>query len=120
LLPSPRRRGAGGEVVKRDISARAQYTLLNNKEKMGQLFTAVNVSQYRKLVKTKTFSLLEVEENACEFLFTEDKEYWIRKIKEQDDCENLSETCFRMMGFISNSCIKIDLSYCEESVLFIM
>ncbi|HEX8576715.1 MAG TPA: hypothetical protein VF677_10530 [Flavobacterium sp.] len=58
---------------------------------MGKLYTALSVKQYSELLFTKKLPLLTLEGGILGLEFTEDKFYWIEKLKNQKDLENVSE-----------------------------
>ncbi len=58
---------------------------------MGKLYTALSVRQYSELLRKKTLPLLSIEDDKMGLIFTEDKNYWIDKLKKQEDLEFVTD-----------------------------
>jgi len=58
---------------------------------MVKLYTSLNVSQYSEVLKTKNLPLINLDENFLGLEFTEDKNYWIQALKNQEDLDDVSD-----------------------------
>ncbi|MFT5822199.1 MAG: hypothetical protein ACI8ZM_003455 [Crocinitomix sp.] len=55
---------------------------------MGVLYTALNVKEYAELLKTKNIPLCQYP-NSIGLEFTEDKAYWLERVKNQEDLDHV-------------------------------
>ncbi len=78
---------------------------------MSKIYTALNVEQYRYLISNKRIPLIEIENNKKGISFTEDKSYWIEKLKNQEDTENLADYQYSIL-------IEIDIYAEDLNLLF--
>ncbi len=58
---------------------------------MGKLYFSINTKQYLELLKNKRVSPQPLENGGMGIVFTEDKKYWVDKIEEQPDLDNVSD-----------------------------
>lgn len=56
---------------------------------MQKLYVALNTKQYAELTQQKVLPPTNEDKGSQVFFFTEDKHYWIRKIEEQQDVEDI-------------------------------
>ncbi|MGD1839748.1 MAG: hypothetical protein ACFB0B_02470 [Thermonemataceae bacterium] len=79
---------------------------------MAKLYTALSVEQYSEVLKTKSLPLQILEGGILQFEFTEDKSFWVERLKNQDDLDNVADYKystiieFEMKTKVLNSLIK--------------
>lgn len=56
---------------------------------MGTLYTAINVERYKEMTQSKALPLFPVED-LYHFEFSEDKSFWVKRLTEQDDLEDVA------------------------------
>jgi len=78
---------------------------------MAKIFTALNVEQYCYLISNKRIPLIDLENNKKGFSFTEDKSYWIEKLKNQEDKENLADYKYSIL-------IEMDINAEDLNLIF--
>jgi len=64
---------------------------------MVELFTAVSVNDYRKIMTTKDIPLTTLKQGEMGISFAEDRAYWIQKIQDQDDLDDVEQYQYALL-----------------------
>jgi hypothetical protein len=62
-----------------------------------QVYTALSIPAFRQLKTTQSFGLQDLGEGIEGLYFTEDKAYWVERIKEQDDEAKLEDYQYALL-----------------------
>jgi hypothetical protein len=82
---------------------------------MPKFYTALNVQQYAQLLVTKNMPLT-IGEGAYRLYFTEDADYWVAKLKAQEDLEHVADYQYSiLLEFEMNPKMINDLIESEET-----